>query len=66
MSHRSYDSNLSQKRLILVGAIRSRSCPNIGDSYGIFLKNEAIWLTGDTMPCRKIALVFFSDVQFLT
>ena len=34
MSHESYDSNLGSKRLILFGDIRSRSRPNIGDSYG--------------------------------
>jgi hypothetical protein len=36
MSHGSYDLNLVSKRLILVGDIRSRSWPNIGDSYGMF------------------------------
>ena len=34
MSHGSYDLNLGSKRLILVADIRSRSWPNIGDSYG--------------------------------
>jgi hypothetical protein len=34
MSHGSYDLNLGSKRFILVGDIRSRSWPNIGDSYG--------------------------------
>ena len=34
MSHGSYDSNLGLKRLILAGDIRSRSWPNISDSYG--------------------------------
>jgi hypothetical protein len=36
MSHGSYDLNLVSKRLILVGDIRSRSWPNIGDSYGTY------------------------------
>ena len=31
----SYDSNLGSEILILGGDIRSRSWPNIGDSYGI-------------------------------
>ena len=35
MSHGSYDLNLGSKRLILAGDIRSRSWPNISDSYGI-------------------------------
>ena len=35
MSHGSYDSNLGSEILILGGDIRSRSWPNIGDSYGI-------------------------------
>jgi hypothetical protein len=34
MSHGSYDLNLGSKILILAGDIRSRSWPNIGDSYG--------------------------------
>ena len=33
MSHGSYDSNLGSEILILGGDIRSRSWPNIGDSY---------------------------------
>ena len=37
MSYGSYDLNLVSKRLILVGDIRSRSWPNIGDSYGTFM-----------------------------
>ena len=41
MSHGSYDLNLGSKRLILVGDIRSRSWPNIGDSYG-----TSIYLVG--------------------
>ena len=36
MSHGSNDSNLGSKRFILVGDIRSRSWPNIRDSYGTF------------------------------
>ena len=35
MSHGSYDLNLGSEILILGGDIRSRSWPNIGDSYGI-------------------------------
>ena len=34
MYHGSYDFKLGSKRLILVGDIRSRSRPHIGDSYG--------------------------------
>ena len=37
MSHGSYDSNLGPKRLILVGDIRSKSCPTIGDAYGTII-----------------------------
>ena len=38
MSHGSYDSNLGSEILILGRDIRSRSWPNIGDSYGtVFL-----------------------------
>ena len=33
MSHGSYNSNLGPEILILVGDIRSRSWPHIGDSY---------------------------------
>ena len=39
MSHGSYDLNLGSEILILGGDIRSRSWPNIGDSYGIFFFN---------------------------
>jgi hypothetical protein len=37
MSHGSYGSNLGSEILILVGAIRSRSWPNIGWTYGMIL-----------------------------
>ena len=36
MSHGSYDLNLGSKRSIVAEDIRSRSWPNIGDSYGIW------------------------------
>jgi hypothetical protein len=44
MSHGSYDSNLGSKRLILAGDIRSRSWPNIGDSYGTMHVRKCIKL----------------------
>ena len=44
MSHVSYDLNLVSKRLILVGDIRSRSWPNISDSYGIRGKPKTLKL----------------------
>ena len=34
----SYDLNLVSKIWILAGDIRSRSWPNIGDSYGMFVE----------------------------
>ena len=34
----SYDLNLFPKIAILVGDIRSRSCPNIGGTYGTYSK----------------------------
>ena len=37
MSHGSYDSNLGSEILILGRDIRSRSWPNIGDSYGTYI-----------------------------
>jgi hypothetical protein len=43
MSHGSYDLNLGSKRLILVGDIRSRSWPHIGDSYGMYTVNSELW-----------------------
>ena len=47
MSHGSYDSNLDSETLILDGDIRSRSWPNIGDSYGTFdilVNTEFYWI----------------------
>ena len=49
MSHGSYDLNLGSKRLILAGDIRSRSWPNIGDSYS-------------TYPCITMAMGIFCDM----
>jgi hypothetical protein len=55
MSHGSYDLNLGSIRLILARDIRSRSWPNIGDSYGMSKKSflnqtiyvhTKIWLYG--------------------
>jgi hypothetical protein len=37
MSHGSYNFNLGSEILILVGDIRSRSWPNIGGTYGIYI-----------------------------
>ena len=37
MSHGSYDFNLGSEILILVGDIRSRSWPNIGGTYGMYI-----------------------------
>jgi hypothetical protein len=42
MSHGSYDSNLGSEILILGGDIRSRSWPNIGDSYGTYPEKEYV------------------------
>ena len=42
MSHGSYDLNLGSEILILGKNIRSRSWPNIGDSYGMYLAKVSI------------------------
>jgi hypothetical protein len=61
MSHGSYDLKLVSKRLILVGDIRSRSWPNIGDSYGteysVRLK-PLFWFRSDTETETQIGRYF--------
>ena len=51
MSHGSYDLNLVSKIWILAGDIRSRSWPNISDSYGIckmLIQNGCRFITHST------------------
>ena len=59
MSHGSYDLNMGSEILILGWDIRSRSWPNIGDSYGIywFLAKELFWNQAACFEKGKCSLV---------